>query len=87
MNVYCGMGANNKHHQQFDLKFANLRHHLYFFQFDSMIKIAVFLACLCVGVWGGGIPLVIPTVGKVWPKPQMEVTQDTFVTVRPDVFR
>ena len=55
------------------------------------MKYALLLLVLCGGrgavVWGGGVPLVTPTKGRVWPTPQMEVTQQTYVIVRPDTFR
>jgi len=36
---------------------------------------------------GGGLPAVATTVGAVWPLPQLQVPQDTYLTVQPGDFR
>ncbi|KAG0714978.1 Beta-hexosaminidase subunit alpha [Chionoecetes opilio] len=39
-----------------------------------------------IGVVLGGTPLVNPTVGKVWPCPQAEAPEDTYMIIRPHTF-
>ncbi|KAF2345403.1 Beta-hexosaminidase eukaryotic type N-terminal [Trinorchestia longiramus] len=39
-----------------------------------------------VGVDAGGHPYAVPTVGQVWPKPQMTMSQTTTVVVDQDQF-
>lgn len=39
------------------------------------------------GVMGGYPPLVQPTVGEVWPRPQMVQVNSTYMIVRPETFK
>lgn len=39
------------------------------------------------GVMGGYPPLVHPTVGDVWPRPQMVQGNSTYMIVRPETFK
>ncbi|XP_045615351.2 beta-hexosaminidase subunit alpha [Procambarus clarkii] len=39
-----------------------------------------------VGMVWGGYPMVTPTVGQIWPRPQMMESRDTYMVVRPDTF-
>uniref|UniRef100_A0A2P2I9J4 Beta-hexosaminidase n=1 Tax=Hirondellea gigas TaxID=1518452 RepID=A0A2P2I9J4_9CRUS len=55
-----------------------------------MHRVAVLLLCLVGAVIGEGekgIPYVTPSEGRVWPKPQMEVTEQTYLIVRPATFK
>ncbi|KAK7084867.1 hypothetical protein SK128_002481 [Halocaridina rubra] len=40
-----------------------------------------------VGITAGGYPYVTPTVGQIWPCPQMITSQQTYMIVRPDIFK
>ncbi|XP_071534652.1 beta-hexosaminidase subunit alpha-like [Panulirus ornatus] len=40
-----------------------------------------------VGVVMGGYPTVTPSVGQVWPRPQMMKTEDTYMVIRPNTFK
>lgn len=40
-----------------------------------------------VGVAMGGYPMVTPSVGQVWPRPQMIKTEDTYMVIRHDTFK
>nr|XP_053633010.1 beta-hexosaminidase subunit alpha-like [Cherax quadricarinatus] len=52
-----------------------------------MYAASAFVLLGMVGVVWGGFPVVTPTVGQVWPLPQMTVSKDTYMVVRPDTFK
>ncbi|XP_076035356.1 uncharacterized protein LOC143021635 [Oratosquilla oratoria] len=51
------------------------------------MKGVLFVVALLLGTAMGWTTVVKPTVAKVWPKPQMEQTQETFMVVRPSTFK
>ncbi|KAK3860960.1 hypothetical protein Pcinc_033023 [Petrolisthes cinctipes] len=53
------------------------------------MKAALVVVAVWVGVSGvmGGNPQVKPTVGQVWPSPQMQQPNKTYVIVRPETFK
>ena len=52
-----------------------------------MILLALFFAFVALGpLADAGFPQVSPSVGAVWPRPQSEVTETSFMIVRPEAF-
>uniref|UniRef100_A0A2P2I7C1 Beta-hexosaminidase n=1 Tax=Hirondellea gigas TaxID=1518452 RepID=A0A2P2I7C1_9CRUS len=47
---------------------------------------AVWLCLMMMGPVEADIPLVVPTKGSVWPKPQMQASEDTYLSISPETF-
>lgn len=50
------------------------------------VLVAVVTAAGWVGSAWGGFPMVIPTVGDIWPRPETAEFGDTYLAVSPDAF-
>ncbi|XP_047481303.1 beta-hexosaminidase subunit alpha-like isoform X2 [Penaeus chinensis] len=52
-----------------------------------MYRVCLILLAFATRCAIAGFPSVLPTKGEVWPRPQMSVTSNTYMVIRPETFR